>query len=196
MGKGHQGLLGDLRVLFSDWGTVKGKPSLKEALRIILVKPGAQALAFYRFYHWLHQRGFRLLPEVLCRLNFFLTGAEIDPAAEIGPGCHISHSAGVTIGRGVRIGSNVWILHNVTLGGRGASPFNEGEEGYPRIGHHVTLYTGVTVLGNVEIGDNAVVGAHSLVLESLPPGCLAYGVPAKVVKARPEEPGESGASVD
>jgi serine O-acetyltransferase len=190
MAKEPEGLFGDLRVLFSDWGTMQGKPNLKEALRIILVKPGAQALAFYRLYHWLHQRGLRLLPEVLSRLNFLLTGAEIDPGAEIGPGCHIGHSAGVTIGRGVRIGSNVWILHNVTLGGRGASPFNLGEEGYPRIGHHVILYTGVTILGNVEVGDNAVVGAHSLVLESLPPGCLAYGVPARVVRTREEAAGK------
>jgi serine O-acetyltransferase len=186
-----RGLLGDIKILFSDWGTLKGKPNLRETLRILLVKPGVQALIFYRFYHGLHARGLRLLPEVLSRLNFFLTGAEIDPGAEIGPGCHIWHSAGVTIGRGVIIGANVWILHNVTLGGRGASPFNLGEEGYPRIGDHVILYTGVTILGNVQVGDNAVVGAHSLVLQDLPPGCLAYGVPAKVVKTREEAGGDS-----
>jgi acetyltransferase-like isoleucine patch superfamily enzyme len=49
----------------------------------------------------------------------------------------------------------------------------------------------VTILGNVQVGDNAVVGAHSLVLQDLPPGCLAYGVPAKVVKTREEAGGDS-----
>jgi len=44
----------------------------------------------------------------------------------------------------------------------------------------------VTVLGNVEIGSNTVVGAHSLVLDSLPPGCLAYGAPARVIKSAPD----------
>lgn len=180
------GLLGDIKILFSEEGTLRGAADLRQALRILLVKPGVQALLFYRFYRWLYLRGLRLLPEFLARLNYLLTGAELDPGADIGPGCHIWHTAGVTIGRGVKIGRNVWILHNVTLGGRGASPFNLGEEGYPRIGDGVILYTGVTVLGNVEIGPGAVIGAHSLVLDSIPPGCLAYGIPAKVVK-RPRE---------
>ncbi len=175
-------LAGDIETLFSDQGTMRGPADLREALRILLVKPGVQALLLYRIYRWLHLRGMRLLPEILARVNFFLTGAEIDPGAEIGPGCHIWHTAGVTIGRGVKIGRNVWILHNVTLGGRGGSPFNSGEEGYPRVGDGAILYTGVTVLGNVEIGAGAVIGAHSLVLHSIPPGCLACGAPAKVVK--------------
>lgn len=187
MRKEPQGLLGDAKALFSEGGTLRGRADLRQALRVLLVKPGVQALLLYRLYRWLYLRGLRLLPEFLARLNFFLTGAEIDPGAEIGPGCHIWHTAGVTIGRGVRIGSGVWILHNVTLGGRGASPFNPGEEGFPVIGDGVILYTGATVLGKVEIGAHAVIGAHSLVLDSVPAGCLAYGVPAKVVKA-PERP--------
>ena len=179
----QRGLLGDIRILFSDAGTLRGKADLRQALRILLVKPGVQALILYRLYRAFYLRGMRLLPEVMARVNYFLTGAEIDPGADIGPGCHIWHAAGVTIGRGVSLGANCWLLHNVTLGGRGASPFNLGEEGFPRIGDNVILYTGVTVLGNVEIGSNTVVGAHSLVLDSLPPGCLAYGAPARVVKS-------------
>lgn len=181
-GREPEGLLGDIKALFSEGGTLRGAADLRQAVRVLLVKPGVQALLLYRLYRWLHERGLRLLPEILARLNYFLTGAEIDPGAEIGPGCRIWHTAGVTIGRGVKIGRDVWILHNVTLGGRGASPFDPGEEGYPRVGDGAILYTGVTVLGNVEIGPGAVIGAHSLVLDDVPAGSLAYGVPAKVVK--------------
>ncbi|MDY6795548.1 MAG: serine acetyltransferase [Actinomycetota bacterium] len=177
-----QGLIGDVKTLFSKEGTLRGRAGFLQALRLLLVKPGVQALLLYRLYRRLYLWGLRLLPEILARVNYFLTGAEIDPGAEIGPGCHIWHSTGVTIGRGVRLGRNVWILHNVTLGGRGASPFNLGEEGFPEIGDNVILYTGVTVLGKLSIGDGTVVGAHSLVLESLPRGCLAYGIPAKPVR--------------
>jgi serine O-acetyltransferase len=180
------GLAGDIRALFSEQGTLRGRADLRQALRVVLVKPGVQALLLYRLYRRLYLAGLRLLPEMLARLNYFLTGAEIDPGADIGPGCRIWHSAGVTIGRGVKIGGNVWILHNVTLGGRGASPFNPGEEGYPTVEDNVILYTGVTVLGKVRIGEGAVVGAHSLVLDDLPPGCLACGIPARVVKERRE----------
>ncbi len=181
-GREPEGLLGDARALFGEGGTLKGAADLRQAIRVLLVKPGVQALLFYRFYRRLYLMGLRLLPELLARLNFLLTGAEIDPGADIGPGCRIWHTAGVTIGRGVKIGRDVWILHNVTLGGRGASPFDPGEEGYPRIGDGAILYTGVTVLGNVEIGPGAVIGAHSLVLDDVPAGSLAYGIPARVVK--------------
>jgi len=177
----QKGLLGDIKVLFSDRGTLQGKPDMKRALKLLLVKPGVQALLLYRFYRRLHLMGFEFIAEVLSRFNYFLTGAEIDPGAEVGPGCHLGHTAGVTIGRGVRIGCNALILHNVTLGGRGASPYNLGEEGYPVIGDDVILYVGVTILGPIEIGDNCVIGAHSLVLDSVPSGSLAYGIPAKVI---------------
>lgn len=176
------GFGGDIRTLFSDKGTLKGKPGARDALRIILTKPGVQALAFYRFYHWLYLKGYVLIAELSARLNFLLTGAEIDPGADIGSGCHIWHTAALVIGRGVKLGDNVWILNNVTLGGRGASGAHHGEPGYPVVGDNVILYTGATVLGNVKIGFNSVIGAHSLVLSDIPEHCLAAGTPARVIK--------------
>ena len=68
------------------------------------------------------------------------------------------------------------------MGGIGHSTFHLGEPGYPEIGDNVVLYTGVTILGPVKIGENSVIGAHSLVLDSIPPNCLAAGVPAKIIK--------------
>ena len=162
-------LKGDARVLFSRYGTIKGKPNIWGAIRILLVKPGVQALIFYRLYRRIYKLKLRLLAEMLSRLNFFLNGAEIDPGAEIGSGCRIWHSAGVVIGRGVKIGNNVSIFSNVTLGGLGHTIFHHGKQGYPEIGNNVILYTNVTVLGPVKIGNNTSIGAHSLILESIEP---------------------------
>lgn len=174
---------GDIRLLFSRYGTIRGKPGFWGALRILMVKPGVQALIFYRFYRRVYKMRLRLLAEMLGRLNFFLNGAEIDPGAEIGSGCRIWHTAGVIIGRGVKIGNNVSIFSNVTLGGLGHTIFHHGEPGYPEIGDNVILYTNVTVLGPVKIGNNTSIGAHSLILESIPENSLAVGVPAKVIKS-------------
>jgi serine O-acetyltransferase len=174
---------GDLRLLFSRYGTMKGKPGFGGALRIMMVKPGVQALVFYRFYRRIYKMKLRLLAEMFSRLNFFLNGAEIDPGAEIGSGCRIWHTAGVVIGRGVKIGKNVSIFSNVTLGGLGHSIFHHGKPGYPEIGDNVILYTNVTVLGPVKIGNNTSIGAHSLILESIPDNSLALGIPAKVIKS-------------
>lgn len=180
--KSKGSLKGDTATLFGKYGTMQGKIGLRGAFRILLVKPGVQALLCYRFYHKLFKIRLRLLAEICCRINFFFNGVEIDPGAEIGSGCRIWHASGVIIGRGVRIGNNVSIFSNVTLGGIGHSIFHHGAPGYPEIGDNVILYTGVTVLGNVKIGDNTVIGAHSLVLDSLPPNCLAAGTPAKIIK--------------
>jgi serine O-acetyltransferase len=175
-------LKGDVKHLFSKYGTIKGKPTPWGALRIILIKPGVQALIFYRFYRKLYKIKLRLLAEICSRINYFFNGAEIDPGAEIGSGCRIWHSAGVIIGRGVKIGKNVSIFSNVALGGLGHSIFHHGQPGYPEIGDNVILYTNVTVLGPVKIGNNSTIGAHSLVLKSIPDDCLAAGNPAKVIK--------------
>lgn len=175
-------LKGDVRYLFSRYGTIKGKPSIWGAFRIILVKPGVQAIIFYRFYRKLYKIRLRLIAEICCRINFFFNGAEIDPGAEIGSGCRIWHSAGVVIGRGVKIGNNVSIFSNVTLGGLGHSIFHHGDPGYPDIGDNVILYTNVTILGPVKIGDNTTIGAHSLVLDSIPANSLAVGNPARIIK--------------
>jgi len=175
-------LKGDIKYLFSRYGTIKGRPNIWGAIRILLVKPGVQALIFYRFYRKLYRIRLRLLSEICCRINFFLNGAEIDPCAEIGSGCRIWHPSGVVIGRGVKIGKNVSIFSNVTLGGLGHSIFHHGEPGYPEIGDNVILYTNVTVLGPVKIGNNTAIGAHSLVLNSIPENCLAAGTPAKIIK--------------
>jgi len=45
-----------------------------------------------------------------------------------------------------------------------------------RVGSHSTIMPGVT------IGENAIIGAHSFVNGDIPANCVAYGVPAKVVK--------------
>ncbi|MCG9479438.1 MAG: serine O-acetyltransferase [Actinomycetia bacterium] len=177
------GLMGDIRRLFSKYGTIKGKPTIWGAIRILLVKPGVQALIFYRFYHWLYRIRLALIAEICSRFNYWLTGAEIDPGAEIGSGCRIWHPSGVVIGRGVRLGDNVSIFSNVVLGGLGHSIFHHGEPGYPVIEDNVILYTGVTALGPVTIGQNTTIGAHSLILDSIPANSLAFGNPATVKKS-------------
>jgi len=175
-------LRGDIKQLFSKYGTMRGRPTIWGAIRIFLVKPGVQALIFYRFYHMLYKIKLRLLAEFLSRVNFFFNGAEIDPRAEIGSGFKIWHSSGVIIGRGVKIGDNVSIFSNVVIGGLGHSIFHHGEPGYPVIGNNVILYTNTTILGPLRIGDNSTIGAHSLVLDSIPDNCMAAGSPAIIIK--------------
>jgi serine O-acetyltransferase len=174
------GIFGDIKSFWANASERQGSPGLQEIVTTAL-RSGVQAVALFRLYSWLHERGLRVLPMLLSRVNFFLTGADIAPGARIGPGCRIWHTAGIVIGDGVVVGSEVRMLHNVTLASKIESVV-PGEPCTPTIGDRVTLYTGATVLGDVVVGDDCVIGAYSIVLEDLPPGSLAVGSPARVVR--------------
>lgn len=56
--------------------------------------------------------------------------------------------------------------------------------GHVKLGKYSALTLGVTVLDRLEIGENTVVGAGSLVLKSLPSNVLVYGNPANIIRKR------------
>ena len=56
--------------------------------------------------------------------------------------------------------------------------------GYVKLGKFSALTLGVTVLDRLEIGENTVVGAGSLILKSLPSDVLVYGNPASIIRKR------------
>lgn len=97
--------------------------------------------------------------------------------SEIGKKVKFPHPLGIVIGDGVKVGDNTMIWQNVTLGSHGKK---DEEMGYPTIGSGVRIYEGVTVIGVITIGDNAIIGAKSLVTKDVPPRAIAYGIPAKV----------------
>jgi serine O-acetyltransferase len=151
-------------------------PACPGALHVLLHFKGYIALQAYRISHRLWESG---RTELARELHSRITQAlhvSIHPSATIGSGLFIDHGTGVTIGAGVVIGDDGSMLQEVTVG---RSP--EGEAGAPRIGRGVLLSAGAMVLGNVDIGDFAKIGAGSLVLASVPSGTTAVGVPARLV---------------
>lgn len=165
----------DMAVLTGDTGTLSGRPSAARALTIALTKAGVHAVVLYRLSHFLATRGHMLPAEVVARLNFFLTGADIDCMAEIGYGLRLGHTSGVVIGRGVKIGNQVSLLHNVTLGGNGNGITGiPSPDGYPTIEDGVWIFTGAKVLGPVTVGRNSCVLADTIVSQDVPPDTV-YG---------------------
>ena len=91
--------------------------------------------------------------------------------------------ARISIGDDTRIGPGVQLLtptHPLEPG-----PRREGwESAEPiTIGRNVWIGGAVVVCPGVAIGDDTVVGAASVVTRDLPPGVLAVGNPARVVRA-------------
>ncbi len=98
-------------------------------------------------------------------------GCVISPRAKIGENLKLPHPGGVIIGVGVQIGNNVTIYQNTTLGRK-----IENEETCPKVGNNVTIYANSMVVGDIEIGDNAIIGCNSVVLRSVGEDEICAGV--------------------
>lgn len=155
-------------------------PAAKSLLEVILCYPGFHALLFHRLAHFLHKKGLIVLPRLISHFARLITGIEIHPGAKIGEGVFIDHGMGVVIGETAEIGDNVTIYQGVTLGGTG----KEKGKRHPTVRDNVIIGTGAKVLGPIEIGEGARIGAGSVVLKSVPPGATVVGIPGRVVLYR------------
>ena len=95
-------------------------------------------------------------------------------AEEVGGGLFIQHGFATMISA-KSVGENCWINQQVTIG-------YKGEGNPPVIGNNVMITCGAKVLGNITVGDNAVIGANAVVIKDVEPGAVMGGVPAKRIK--------------
>lgn len=158
-------------------------PACHSYVQAFLFFKGFHALECYRVAHWLWREGREGMALFFQSRMSELFDVDIHPAARLGRGIMIDHATGVVIGETAVVEDDVSIMHNVTLGGTG----KEGGDRHPKIRRGVLLSMGAKILGNIEIGEYSRVGASSVVLKSVPPGCTAVGVPAKLVNCAGSE---------
>ncbi len=152
-------------------------PATLGYLTAFLYFKGYHALQVYRFANWLWQQGRTALALYLQARASQVYDVDIHPAAKIGKGVMIDHATGVVIGETAVVEDDVSMLHGVTLGGTG----KECGDRHPKIRRGVLIGAGAKILGNIEVGEGAKVGAGSLVLEPVAPHTTVAGVPAKVI---------------
>jgi serine O-acetyltransferase len=152
-------------------------PACTSHLDPLLWFKGYHALQTYRVAHWLWVRGRKSLAHYLQSRGSSLFGLDIHPGAVIGKSIFIDHGTGVVIGETAVVEDGVSMLHGVTLGGTG----KERGDRHPKVRRGVLLGAGAKVLGNIEIGACAKIAAGSVVLEAVPAGCTAAGVPARII---------------
>ncbi|MEN8721314.1 MAG: serine O-acetyltransferase [Alphaproteobacteria bacterium] len=152
-------------------------PACHDMMTPFLYYKGFHALQAHRIAHWLWTAGRTSLAYYMQHRNSVEFGVDAHPAARIGKGIMIDHATGIVIGETAVIENNVSMLHGVTLGGTGKV---DGDR-HPKIREGALISVGAQVLGNVEVGARARVGAGSVVLINVPAECTAAGVPAKIV---------------
>lgn len=107
-------------------------------------------------------------------------GIHISPYAQIGVGLHIPHPTSIVIGAKTIIGNNFTIYQNTTIGGARTGDVKKGNQ--PKIGNNVTVFAGAMILGKVNVGDNVIIGANSVLLSDAEENGVYSGTPAKRVK--------------
>ena len=152
-----------------------GDPAAKSLGEVIFCYPGVRAISSYRFAHAILDLGVPIIPRVITELAHSETGIDIHPGAIIGDSFMIDHGTGVVIGETSRIGQNVRIYQGVTLGAK-SFPLDEngnpikGIDRHPKIGNNVIIYSNSTILGDIKVGDNAVIGGNIWVDSDVPAG--------------------------
>jgi len=159
-------------------------PASRGFLSPVLYFKGFQALTAYRVAHHLWNKGRREMALYLQSQISTVFAVDIHPAARIGSGILFDHATSIVIGETAVVEDHVSILHEVTLGGTG----KERGDRHPKVRRGVLIGAGAKILGNVEIGACAKIGAGSVVLEDVPPHVTVAGVPAKIVGAAERDP--------
>jgi len=152
-------------------------PACFSPLEPLLFFKGFMALSTYRASHRLWHDGRRWLALYLQSISSEVFSTDIHPAARIGCGILLDHATSFVVGETAIIEDDVSILHEVTLGGTGKATGDR----HPVIRSGVLIGAGAKILGRVEIGTQAKVGAGSVVLNDVPPHTTVAGVPAVVV---------------
>jgi serine acetyltransferase len=148
----------------------------KDLFERLLLAPQLEATYFYRVSRACFLRGVERAPLVIAALSRLLTGTEIYFSAEIGPGLKLIHGLGSVIGTGCRIGRSFTVYQGVTIGDKLGK--ETGKQ--PVIGDRVIASAGAQVLGPVTVGSETVIGANSVVLDSVPGRCVVAGAPARI----------------
>lgn len=156
---------------------VERDPACDQYCLPLLYFKGFHALQIYRVTNWLWKNNRKSLASYLQNRVSEVFSVDIHPGAKIGGGIMIDHATGLVVGETAVIGDNVSMLHSVTLGGTGA----RAGDRHPKIRCGVLIAAGAKILGNIEVGEGAKIGAGSLVLEPVPPHTTVAGVPAKIV---------------
>jgi serine O-acetyltransferase len=152
-----------------------GDPAARSLDEIILSYPGIKAITIQRIAHILYHEKVPLIPRMLCEYSHSETGIDIHPGAHLGKGIFIDHGTGVVIGETAVLGDNVKIYQGVTLGALSfpkdaCGQIIKGARRHPTIEENVTIYAGATILGDIVIGKDSVIGGNVWVTESMAPG--------------------------
>ena len=161
---------------------IERDPAAGSRLGVIFLYPSFHVMFFYKIGNILWRYNLKFLARLIMHFARIFTGIEIHPAAKIGSNFFMDHGLGIVIGETAEIGENVTIYQGVTLGGimpSVESDLQRNQKRHPTVGNNVIIGSGAQILGAINIGDDARIGANSVVSRDVPANATVAGVPAR-----------------
>src|SRR6201996_3977619 len=107
---------------------------------------------------------------------------ELPRKLTIGKGLSLFHGHALVVNQAVVIGENCTLRNSTTIGHR---KLHDGTfSRCPRIGNNVDIGANVCIIGDVEIGDNVIIGAGAVVTKNIPADCVVVGNPARILEKK------------
>lgn len=148
---------------------------------------GFWALLVYRYSRPRLRCGNRVLrklwyiPNIFGRKIIEMTcGIMLPEGADIGRRLNIEHFGGIIVHGASTIGDDCVLRQGVTLGNK----VDDRPHDAPRLGNRVNVGAGAKILGAVTIGDDAIIGANSVVVRDVPAGAVVAGIPARIIEKK------------
>lgn len=137
----------------------------KSKIFYFLYKRAHRGSKIWRFFYWYY--------------TTYILGCDIKYTTKIGEGFKLFHAAhGSVITPAAIIGKNVSLRHNTTIGAKGF----DGSTRSPIIGDNVTIGPNVCIIGDIHVGDGAIIGAGAVVVKDVPKNAVVAGNPAKIIR--------------
>ncbi|HEY9664947.1 MAG TPA: serine O-acetyltransferase [Allocoleopsis sp.] len=145
-------------------------------------RPGLQAVSVHRFGGWCMQPHWWTVPWRWLYWRLYrrirnLYGIELPHTVKLGRRVVIEHQGPIIIHENSVIGADCILRQGVTLGYRHLDRPLEA----PQLGDRVNVGAGAKILGAVTIGSDSSIGANAVVLENVPAGYTAVGIPARMI---------------
>ena len=152
---------------------IERDPATSSRLEMFLTAPGLHAVWMHRISSFVFNKlRWHTIGRMLSLWARFWTGVEIHPSAVVGRRVFIDHGMGVVIGATAIVGDDVLMYHGVTLGGKTLA---RGVKRHPTIGNNVVLGAHSIILGDITVGDGARIGAQAIVTKDVPAGATVVG---------------------